>query len=91
MIILLQISLQSKLIYILLATIKIQFENLVNYHDACYLYLSDMENMDVLLGNPNLAEDRLDFDLLSERSFRQTREQTLKKTRLEQRLKMQMI
>ena len=36
--------------------------------------LSDMENMDILLGNPNLAENRLDFDLVSERSYRQTRD-----------------
>ena len=30
--------------------------------------------MDVLLRNPNLAQDRLDFDLMSERSYRQTRD-----------------
>ena len=30
--------------------------------------MSDIENMDVLIGNPNLTENRLDFDITSERS-----------------------
>ena len=30
--------------------------------------MSDIENMDVLIGNPNLTENRLDFDIASERS-----------------------
>ena len=36
--------------------------------------VSDMENMDILLGTPDLAENRLDFDLVSKRSYRQTRD-----------------
>ena len=36
--------------------------------------LSDVKNMDIFFGNPNLVENRLDFDLMSERSFRQTRD-----------------
>ena len=31
--------------------------------------MSDIENMDVLIGNPNLTENRLDFDIASERSY----------------------
>ena len=39
--------------------------------------LSDIGNMDVLLGKPGLAENRLHFDLSSERSFGRTRDTNL--------------
>ena len=50
--------------------------------------MSAVENMDILLGNPRMTENRIDFDNTSERSFGQTGEKTLKQMKFRLPLKL---